>query len=397
MTSPPERKLVLVDDSAADGALLRRFLRGTPWRVVQCHHLDEMLDTVRGFAPDVVLLDYRLPGSLGWEHLEEARRAYPTEVLAIAVWSGHGDEAVAAEAMRLGAQDYLVKSELGTVSCRRALARLVSGTVQARELALRDRAVLRANHELERSNEALHEAIRERAVLLSQVGHDMRGPLTGLAAVVEDLEQALDTEAAELARSTLDRLLVMSRDLQALGGLEAEPAPSHGQPVELVALAQRVLREAASQPAVRSRGLRTRVDAPATSLPFPADLAILTRILGNTCESACVSARTTVEVSVRPPAGAERMLVLRVDDDGPAPPATHRDSSDAFAALRGHDRPATAALGLAYVHRAVTRLGGGVRVSASPLGGARVTLALPPLPARTPDEGPATSGSGDEA
>ena len=46
MSEHVEWKIAVVDDSPADGALLRRYLRGAPWRVVQCHHLDEMLDTV---------------------------------------------------------------------------------------------------------------------------------------------------------------------------------------------------------------------------------------------------------------------------------------------------------------------------------------------------------------
>ncbi len=381
MSEHVEWKIAVVDDSPADGALLRRYLRGAPWRVVQCHHLDEMLDTVRGFAPDVVLLDYRLPGSVGWEHLETLRRAYPVEVLAVAVWSGHGDEGIATEAMRLGAQDYLVKSELGAVSCRRALAQLLEGTEQARELALRERALLRANYELERANEQLHVAARERAALMAMVGHDMRGPLTSLTAVADAVRTGLDPEAVGRFDLTMHRLLALSQDLQSLGLLEAGLRPVEVSTVEIVELVERLVGSVRVGPYAMTHGLRLWVEARRPPVEARVDLGRLERMLGNLLENACRFARSEVAVRVHAPGALEPSLVIQVDDDGPGVPPARRDRIfERYVSAGGRGRGT--GLGLAYVRQALSAVGGSARVGESPLGGARFTLVLPELDPR---------------
>ncbi|KAB2318077.1 response regulator [Betaproteobacteria bacterium SCN1] len=65
-----------------------------------------------GNRADVALLDLRLPGMSGLELLAALHEAYRLPCILI---TGRGDEAAAAEAMRLGAIDYVVK-EHGYVS-----------------------------------------------------------------------------------------------------------------------------------------------------------------------------------------------------------------------------------------------------------------------------------------
>lgn len=65
-----------------------------------------------GHHADVALLDLRLPGMSGLELLEVLKSRYPFPCIVI---TGRGDEAAAAQAMSLGAVDYLIK-EHGYVS-----------------------------------------------------------------------------------------------------------------------------------------------------------------------------------------------------------------------------------------------------------------------------------------
>ncbi|NIQ95843.1 MAG: response regulator, partial [Desulfuromonadales bacterium] len=59
--------------------------------------------------PSLVILDYRLPDMSGKEVIE-AMRARQRQVPFVVI-TGHGDERVAVEMMKLGAADYLVKDE----------------------------------------------------------------------------------------------------------------------------------------------------------------------------------------------------------------------------------------------------------------------------------------------
>lgn len=59
-----------------------------------------------GHHADVALLDLRLPGMTGLELLENLQSSYPFPCIMI---TGRGDEAVAAQAMNMGAVDYVIK------------------------------------------------------------------------------------------------------------------------------------------------------------------------------------------------------------------------------------------------------------------------------------------------
>lgn len=71
---------------------------------------EEALARLRnGGAYDVLLLDYRLGGLNALELLQSLRDADGLPMLPVVLATGHGDESVAVQALRLGAADYLVK------------------------------------------------------------------------------------------------------------------------------------------------------------------------------------------------------------------------------------------------------------------------------------------------
>jgi len=60
-------------------------------------------------APDLVILDRRLPDGDGLQFLPELRALVPTCVVVVVMVTAHGDIASAVDAMRAGAADYLAK------------------------------------------------------------------------------------------------------------------------------------------------------------------------------------------------------------------------------------------------------------------------------------------------
>ncbi len=108
--------VLYVESTQDDVDLTRRhFERRAPHLELVVHADGETalawLDTP-GNQADVALLDLRLPGMSGLELLEALHTRYKLPSILI---TGRGDESAAAEAMRLGAVDYIVK-EHGYVS-----------------------------------------------------------------------------------------------------------------------------------------------------------------------------------------------------------------------------------------------------------------------------------------
>ena len=107
-------RVLFIEDNPADAEIVKRVLGEAGIAAVETARTAE--EGLRIFTKakwDLVLLDYRLPGSSGLEALGRLREIDP-DVPAI-VLTGAGGEEVAADAIRLGADEYLTKDTLLTV------------------------------------------------------------------------------------------------------------------------------------------------------------------------------------------------------------------------------------------------------------------------------------------
>ncbi|MGD1859365.1 MAG: ATP-binding protein [Leptolyngbyaceae cyanobacterium] len=109
-------KILIIDDSEADRLTYRRYLSRA--EMSDCTILESDcgevgLEMFLQHHPNVVLLDYLLPDIDGLEFLQVlSTKIQPLP--AVIMLTGQGSEQVAVEAMKMGAQDYLVKSQLAS-------------------------------------------------------------------------------------------------------------------------------------------------------------------------------------------------------------------------------------------------------------------------------------------
>ena len=104
-------RILLIEDDPNDALLMRRMLeRDNPRRfyIKHCDRLSHGIEILNSQNFDVMLLDLELPDSFGMGTIEWAR-AHAVQ-LPIIVLTGMEDERIAMEALKAGAQDYLVKS-----------------------------------------------------------------------------------------------------------------------------------------------------------------------------------------------------------------------------------------------------------------------------------------------
>lgn len=104
-------RVLHIEDDAGEARLLAETLKGVPlsarWEGVRAETLEKGLALVRRGGFDAVLLDLGLPDSQGLPTLRAVRQLDPD--IPVVVLTGLHDEEAALQALRDGAQDYLVK------------------------------------------------------------------------------------------------------------------------------------------------------------------------------------------------------------------------------------------------------------------------------------------------
>ncbi|HKZ07467.1 MAG TPA: sigma-54 dependent transcriptional regulator [Methylomirabilota bacterium] len=135
-----KRKILLVEDDDVFLRPLHRTLELAGYDVVPALSAEEALDALKVEDVDVVLTDKRLPGMDG---VELVRRLHADHAdLAVVVMTAYGTIESAVEAMRLGAEDYLVKPFEAA-----ELLLVIRRAIEFKELKSARRLTLRRNQE----------------------------------------------------------------------------------------------------------------------------------------------------------------------------------------------------------------------------------------------------------
>jgi len=130
--------LLLIDDDRTFSSLAGQVLEQEGFRVRLARSLHGARDALNQEAPDLVVLDRRLPDGDGLDFLSEVKAQHPHAVVLLV--TAHGDIASAVEAVQRGARDYLTKPvELDDLVLR---ARRAVDTLRLRERLERAEGVL---------------------------------------------------------------------------------------------------------------------------------------------------------------------------------------------------------------------------------------------------------------
>jgi signal transduction histidine kinase len=176
-------KVLLIEDNPGDTRLIREMLTPAPggrFVLEESDNLSEGLGRLANGSFAAVLLDLSLGEIQGIATLRAVHDRAPG--VPVVVLTGLNDEALAAEALQAGAQDYLVKGQVD----RHLLARSLRYAVERGRIEeqLRQRAI------------ELAESGRRKDEFLAILSHELRNPLSPLIMAAELLrrQQLGDTE-----------------------------------------------------------------------------------------------------------------------------------------------------------------------------------------------------------
>ncbi len=99
--------ILIVDDEKNMRFVVRRALSGAGHDVREAASGEEALESIGNEAPDLVILDQRMPGMGGLAALGEIKKGQPE--LPVIMLTAHGNVESAVQAMKAGATDYLTK------------------------------------------------------------------------------------------------------------------------------------------------------------------------------------------------------------------------------------------------------------------------------------------------
>jgi phosphoserine phosphatase RsbU/P len=344
-------RVLLIEDNPGDAFLIQDELR-SGFDLVRVERLAEALEQLRSGGFDVVLLDLSLPDSFGFDTFRKVHAAAPE--VPVVVLTGMIDDDAAAQAMREGAQDWLVKGRGGD----QEISRAIRYAIERNRLATR-----------------LRELDRGRSLFLSVVSHDLKSPAAAIVAGMDMLLRgsfgelnAPQRRVLELARDNALRQTRLIRDLLDAAVIEAGALSLRRTPLPLDAIVTAEVEEV--RPLATERALDLVVDAP-SGLTVLVDGDRIAQALQNLVTNAVKFARSRIEVRVRSD-GAQIAVV--VEDDGSGiDPALLDTLFERFA--RGPQ--GGSGLGLSIARGIAEAHGGTVRAANRPEGGARFELVLP--------------------
>jgi signal transduction histidine kinase len=264
-------RLLIVDDSAEDRELYRRLLAQDPehaYEFLEAETGEEGLRAAFDLAPDCLLLDYRLPDVDGLEFLSRllAERLVPVIVL-----TGQGNEAVAVEAMKGGAQDYLLKGDVARERLQHAVRNAIEKVTLRRKVGERTAQLAEANAALRRMYDDLETLVERRTAELSVANQELKREIRVREwaeqerARLLDLEQAARKQAEEANRTKDEFLATLSHELRT--------------PLNAILGWVQVLRMGKLDPAAATKALETIERNARSQAQLIADLLDVSRII----------------------------------------------------------------------------------------------------------------------
>ncbi|MEG3877024.1 hybrid sensor histidine kinase/response regulator [Microcoleus sp. herbarium7] len=281
--------ILIVDDIPANIQLLSQVLIEHGYKVRKLISGERALKAVELQAPDLILLDIKMPGMDGYEVCRQLKASEATCAIPVIFISALDDVFDKVKGFEAGGADYIIKP----FEPVEVLAR-VSAQLKMQRLQQQLRC---ANVQLAAQNVQLSQEIKERQeaeanlkMLLHAVSHDLRSPLSGMSLLLQNrLADAgsnivIERRTVEVMVQSCSRQLQLIESLTATQQFDVKSASLAMKPLSLPALVQNILIE--RLPILNQHRVKVK-QLFAADLPLVnADAQQLWRVFGNLIDNA---------------------------------------------------------------------------------------------------------------
>jgi signal transduction histidine kinase len=221
---PGPLNILLIEDDKNDFELTKGLLPNGKTKVVWAQTLNKALQEISAQTFDVILLDLGVPDSHGLMTLDKIADALqPMPVLIIL--TGNADDEIAKNALKRGAQDYLVKGKVNSELLQRSLRFAIERHKIETQLRKSNNDLIVVNHALITARDTAIDANRITSEFLANISHEIRTPLSGIVSIAELLtieECSPDiNELHEILLQSSRHLVTTFNDLLDLSKLDA--------------------------------------------------------------------------------------------------------------------------------------------------------------------------------
>jgi signal transduction histidine kinase len=242
------KKVLILDDEHDHIALILRALERTPeYNCETAYSLENALQRLLTFHPDIILADFRLPDGDARTIVEKYGASVP-----VIIMTSFGNEELAVEMIKSGALDYLVKTPENFSNIQWFIERSFRewNNMEERkkaEEALRqkneqlfsvNKEMLHIVEELQISREKAIESERLKSAFLANMSHEIRTPMNGILGFANLLSEKNRSEEErkryiEIINDCGNQLLVILNDLIDIAKIEAKQMLVNSCPVHV--------------------------------------------------------------------------------------------------------------------------------------------------------------------
>ncbi len=244
-------QILLIEDDPAEARFLQEILKGfrvKQFNLVHVKRLAEALQRLERDGFDVILLDLTLPDSQGLASLKSIIYSVPD--LPVVVLTNTNDDELAIEAVRQGAQDYLVKRKVNGEGLVRSLRYAIERKRVAQTLRAENQALVCQVRERTAELDKVRELNQIKSEFVSMLSHDFRNPINTVlasAGLLQEKESKL-TEQQKLAlfqmiRSASNNMVRLLDEVLLVGRADADSLKFYPAPLDLVSFCRQLVEE----------------------------------------------------------------------------------------------------------------------------------------------------------